>query len=73
MRGLVAFRYASTGKLVEMVNTNQLVNNGMAISPDGRFFAAATFTADVKIWELSWGKGAADTSVKVEIIIIIRA
>lgn len=64
--------YASTGKLVEMVNTNQLVNNGMAISPDGRFFAAATFTADVKIWELSWGKGATDTSVKVERVMTLQ-
>eukprot|EP00238_Polyblepharides_amylifera_P000242 CAMPEP_0196574060 /NCGR_PEP_ID=MMETSP1081-20130531/3842_1 /TAXON_ID=36882 /ORGANISM="Pyramimonas amylifera, Strain CCMP720" /LENGTH=395 /DNA_ID=CAMNT_0041891959 /DNA_START=113 /DNA_END=1300 /DNA_ORIENTATION=+ len=41
-----------SGKLIEKVNTNQLVNNSASISPDGRFFAAATFTADVKVWEL---------------------
>ena len=28
-----------------------------AMSPDGRFLAAAAFTADVKIWEVVCAKG----------------
>lgn len=31
------------------VDTNQLKNNMASISPNGRFIAAAAFTADVKV------------------------
>jgi hypothetical protein len=31
------------------VDTNQLKNNMATISPNGRFIAAAAFTADVKV------------------------
>ena len=31
------------------MDTNQLKNNMAAISPNGRFIAAAAFTADVKV------------------------
>jgi hypothetical protein len=33
-----------------MVDTNQLKNTMAALSPNGRFLAAAAFTADVKVW-----------------------
>ena len=45
---------------MDKVNTNQMVNYMAKMSPDGRFFSAAAFTADVKIWELQWGKAEND-------------
>ncbi|EXB52649.1 Transducin beta-like protein 2 [Morus notabilis] len=53
--------HGKTGKEVGHVDTNQLKNNMAAISPDGRFIAAAAFTADVKVWEIVYSK---DGSVK---------
>ncbi|KAL8129097.1 hypothetical protein V2J09_018252 [Rumex salicifolius] len=50
-----------TGKLLGTVDTNQLRNHMATISPDGRFIAAAAFTADVKVWEIVYSK---DGSVK---------
>lgn len=41
--------HGKTGKEVGHVDTNQLKNNMAAISPDGRFIAAAAFTGDVKV------------------------
>ncbi|KAK3281961.1 hypothetical protein CYMTET_10280 [Cymbomonas tetramitiformis] len=49
--------YADTGRPIQMLDTNQLKNHMAAISPDGRFIAAAAFTSDVKIWEAKYGKG----------------
>ncbi|OIW01100.1 hypothetical protein TanjilG_25208 [Lupinus angustifolius] len=48
--------HGKTGKSVGHVDTNQLKNNMAAISPNGRFIAAAAFTADVKIWEIVYAK-----------------
>ncbi|CAM8968644.1 unnamed protein product [Rhodiola kirilowii] len=53
--------HAKTGKNLGNVDTNQLKNNMAAISPNGRFIAAAAFTADVKVWEIVYSK---DGSVK---------
>ncbi|RZB53154.1 Transducin beta-like protein 2 isoform B [Glycine soja] len=53
--------HGKTGKSVGHVDTNQLKNNMATISPNGRFIAAAAFTADVKIWEIVYAK---DGSVK---------
>lgn len=53
--------HGKTGKLLGTVDTNQLRNHMAAISPNGRFVAAAAFTADVKIWEITYSK---DGSVK---------
>jgi WD40 repeat protein len=50
-----------TGKIVGNVDTNQLKNTMATISPNGRFLAAAAFTADVKVWEIVYSK---DGSVK---------
>ncbi|CAM6024716.1 unnamed protein product [Sphagnum balticum] len=52
---------ADSGKCIGMVDTNQLKNTMAALSPNGRFLAAAAFTADVKIWEVVYGK---DNQVK---------
>jgi WD40 repeat protein len=41
---------ADSGKCIGMVDTNQLKNTMAALSPNGRFLAAAAFTADVKVW-----------------------
>ncbi|CAN6466567.1 unnamed protein product [Victoria cruziana] len=49
------------GNLLKAVDTNQLKNNMATVSPNGRFLAAAAFTADVKIWEIVYAK---DGSVK---------
>ncbi|GAU13173.1 hypothetical protein TSUD_179160 [Trifolium subterraneum] len=40
--------HGKTGKSLGHVDTNQLKNNMATISPNGRFIAAAAFTADVK-------------------------
>ncbi|KAG7018943.1 Transducin beta-like protein 2 [Cucurbita argyrosperma subsp. argyrosperma] len=53
--------HAKTGKLLGDVDTNQLKNTMATLSPNGRFIAAAAFTADVKVWEVVYSK---DGSVK---------
>ncbi len=40
---------AKTGSVLAALDSAGLVNHGAALSSDGRFFAAATFTADVKV------------------------
>lgn len=41
--------HGKTGKNLGHVDTNQLKNHMAAVSPNGRFLAAAAFTADVKV------------------------
>jgi hypothetical protein len=41
--------HGRSGKELGTVDTNQLKNNMADISPNGRFIAAAAFTADVKV------------------------
>ena len=41
-----------TGAEIARLDTLQFKNHNAAVSPDGRFVAAAAFTADVKIWEV---------------------
>ncbi|KAK6239988.1 hypothetical protein QUC31_005457 [Theobroma cacao] len=53
--------HGKTGKVLGHVDTNQLKNTMATISPNGRFLAAAAFTADVKVWEIVYSK---DGSVK---------
>ncbi|EEF50389.1 nucleotide binding protein, putative [Ricinus communis] len=53
--------HGKTGNILGNVDTNQLKNTMAAISPNGRFVAAAAFTADVKVWEIIYSK---DGSVK---------
>ncbi|KAG6435676.1 hypothetical protein SASPL_100551 [Salvia splendens] len=53
--------HGKTGKPLGNVDTNQLKNTMATISPNGRFIAAAAFTADVKVWEVMYSK---DGSVK---------
>ncbi|KAL3649468.1 hypothetical protein CASFOL_005871 [Castilleja foliolosa] len=57
----IALWHGKTGKILGNVDTNQLKNTMAAISPNGRFIAAAAFTADVKVWEIVYTK---DGSVK---------
>ncbi|KAL6004822.1 hypothetical protein ACLOJK_005378 [Asimina triloba] len=42
--------HGKTGKILGTVDTNQLKNTMATVSPNGRFLAAAAFTADVKIF-----------------------
>ncbi|KAJ1292612.1 hypothetical protein BS78_01G003200 [Paspalum vaginatum] len=53
--------HGKSGKELGTVDTNQLKNNMADLSPNGRFIAAAAFTADVKVWEIVYSK---DSSVK---------
>eukprot|EP00262_Sarcandra_glabra_P019166 TRINITY_DN7123_c0_g2_i1.p1 TRINITY_DN7123_c0_g2~~TRINITY_DN7123_c0_g2_i1.p1 ORF type:complete len:287 (+),score=67.73 TRINITY_DN7123_c0_g2_i1:43-861(+) len=53
--------HGQSGKTLGTVDTNQLKNTMAAICPNGRFLAAAAFTADVKVWEIIYSK---DGSVK---------
>ncbi|XP_010918319.1 uncharacterized protein [Elaeis guineensis] len=60
--------HGKSGKDLGTVDTNQLKNNMATISPNGRFLAAAAFTADVKVWEIIYSK---DGSVK-EIVKVMQ-
>ncbi|KAL2553003.1 Transducin/WD40 repeat-like superfamily protein [Forsythia ovata] len=60
--------HGKTGKILGNVDTNQLKNTMATISPNGRFIAAAAFTADVKVWEILYSK---DGSVK-EIVRVMQ-
>ncbi|KAH6817814.1 secretory 1A [Perilla frutescens var. frutescens] len=53
--------HGKTGNILGNVDTNQLKNTMATVSPNGRFIAAAAFTADVKVWEIVYSK---DGSVK---------
>ncbi|KAL5728045.1 hypothetical protein ACHQM5_001169 [Ranunculus cassubicifolius] len=53
--------HGKTGKVLGNVDTNQLKNYMATVSANGRFIAAAAFTADVKVWEIVYSK---DGSVK---------
>lgn len=57
----IALWHGRTGKNLGLVDTNQLKNTMATVSPNGRFIAAAAFTADVKVWEIVYSK---DGSVK---------
>lgn len=50
----IALWHGRSGKALGHVDTNQLKNTMAAISPDGRFIAAAAFTADVKVLFLAF-------------------
>lgn len=45
--------HGKTGRNLGSVDTNQLKNNMAGVSPNGRFIAAAAFTADVKVCTLN--------------------
>jgi hypothetical protein len=42
------------GREVAIFEPNALANHDLAVSNDGRFIAAATFSSDVKIWEMKY-------------------
>lgn len=44
------------GRLLSTFEPNSLGNHALAVSAGGRFFAVASFTADVKVWEVEWGR-----------------
>jgi hypothetical protein len=46
------------GKEIAVLEPNSLGNHELAVSGDGRFIAVASFTSEVKIWEM---KAAKDT------------
>lgn len=58
--------FSFAGKQLASVDAAGLHNHMATISPDGRFFAAATFTSDVKVHEVRYDKqGAFHSSAKV--------
>uniref|UniRef100_A0A8C4NDE0 Transducin beta-like protein 2 n=1 Tax=Eptatretus burgeri TaxID=7764 RepID=A0A8C4NDE0_EPTBU len=44
------------GVVLSSINTNQMQNFHVAVSPCGRFIGSCGFTPDVKIWEVCFGK-----------------
>eukprot|EP00878_Enallax_costatus_P010560 GHUV01011027.1.p1 GENE.GHUV01011027.1~~GHUV01011027.1.p1 ORF type:complete len:367 (+),score=82.44 GHUV01011027.1:462-1562(+) len=46
---------AAGGEMGEF-HPNSFANHALAVSPNGRFIAVASFTADVMIWEVQWGR-----------------
>lgn len=48
--------FSILGKELARVEPNSLANHNLALSLNGRFISIASFTADVKIWELKYTK-----------------
>ncbi|GJQ15705.1 hypothetical protein GpartN1_g7496.t1 [Galdieria partita] len=48
------------GNILATVDTHQVQNNRMAISPDGRFIASAGFIGDVYLWEVLFQKDSGE-------------
>ncbi|XP_030648585.1 transducin beta-like protein 2 [Chanos chanos] len=44
------------GEVLATINTNQMTNSYVAVSPCGRFVASCGFTPDVKVWEVCFAK-----------------
>ncbi|KTF77560.1 hypothetical protein cypCar_00010001 [Cyprinus carpio] len=44
------------GEVLATINTNQMTNSHVAVSPCGRFVASCGFTPDVKVWEVCFAK-----------------
>ncbi|XP_077361902.1 transducin beta-like protein 2 [Festucalex cinctus] len=44
------------GNILASINTNQMNNSYVAVSPCGRFVASCGFTPDVKVWEVCFAK-----------------
>ncbi|GFH07156.1 uncharacterized protein HaLaN_01917, partial [Haematococcus lacustris] len=44
------------GRELAVLEPNSLANHNLALSNDGRFVAVASFTAEVKLWELKWAR-----------------
>jgi len=52
----IIFLYNSKGNMITTLNTNQMKHNMGVISPDGKLFAIAAWTADVKVWHINYNK-----------------
>ncbi|XP_002732961.1 transducin beta-like protein 2, partial [Saccoglossus kowalevskii] len=52
------------GEIIATINTNQMTNNYVAVSPCGRFVGSCGFTPDVKIWEVVFTKTGEFKEVK---------
>lgn len=61
---------AENGKCVGTVDTNQLKNTMATLSPNGRFLAAAAFTADVKVCIFLSRRGGCLISASVIFIVL---
>jgi len=48
--------FSLKGALLETLNTSQVKNNMVALSNDSKFIAAATWGAEVKVWEIKYKK-----------------
>ncbi|KAG2482478.1 hypothetical protein HYH03_018585 [Edaphochlamys debaryana] len=48
--------YDMQGREMAVFEPNALTNHDLAVSLDGRFVAAATFSSDVKIWEMKYSR-----------------
>eukprot|EP00201_Polytomella_parva_P003106 CAMPEP_0175077454 /NCGR_PEP_ID=MMETSP0052_2-20121109/23406_1 /TAXON_ID=51329 ORGANISM="Polytomella parva, Strain SAG 63-3" /NCGR_SAMPLE_ID=MMETSP0052_2 /ASSEMBLY_ACC=CAM_ASM_000194 /LENGTH=474 /DNA_ID=CAMNT_0016346935 /DNA_START=206 /DNA_END=1629 /DNA_ORIENTATION=+ len=46
-----------TGKLLATLEPNSLKNHDLTVSADGRFLAVASFTSEVKVWEMTYVRG----------------
>jgi len=44
------------GKELAMLDPSSFLNHSLVVSRDGRFVAVASFTAEIRFWELKWAK-----------------
>jgi len=60
------------GELVHSLNSNQIKNNHLAVSPDGKFVSAAASLSGVKVWRLVSKKDASNQLERVEHIMSLK-
>lgn len=58
------FGLAAGGSLAEF-KPNSFHNHALAVSANGRFICVASFTADVMVWEVQWGRDGYKGTPKV--------
>jgi WD40 repeat protein len=59
-----AFSAVGRGAPLGKIDTGGMVNHDVAVTPDGRFAAAATFTSDVKLYEVEHDRLGAFVGIK---------
>ena len=52
------------GRELAVLEPNSLGNHDLAVSVDGRFIAVASFTSEVKLWEVKYSRDVGDITGK---------
>jgi WD40 repeat protein len=63
---------ADTGAEIARLDTLQFKNHNAAVSPDGRLIAVATFSAEVKIWEVLRSKQGQGCALFTTLLLCVK-